>query len=68
MTDHTVNEIYNRIGDLYTKVNDLCDRMTKMETRLDAFFRNQQSSREKVSYAIAAASTAIALFTFILSR
>jgi len=39
--------------------------MTKIETQLEDHFEQIRTGRERVSYAIAAASAAIALITFL---
>ena len=57
---------FSRLNDIYEKLNDLCERVTRMETHLDNYFLDKKSRREIVSYCIAAAGTAAAFLALII--
>lgn len=53
--DKLADRMFEKFDRLEDKISDLCDRMTKVETKLDSHFEDiekQQASKEKKFYYI----------------
>ena len=57
---------FSRLNDIYEKLNDLCQRVTRMETHIDQYFAGKKATREKISYCIAAGATAAAIISLFV--
>ena len=57
---------YQKLNDIYEKLNDLCSRVTKMETHLEHYFEGKKSNREKIAYVISGVSATVAVIALFV--